>query len=274
MCLRMSISLQCLGYVSWLANGLGVLSPLLQTALTPFSAWGRPEFTHVHTGMNTQASYSHGSYVSSSETSSLQHTVSPTWCPFTSLITSTFQTWVCFHFAAFPLMPMNNEEVTRSMWPCKIQHNEASVTDEVITGLLHVIGSMQYQYVCRDRLDSRHTEVRSDMRYEVESSRFAEELVNTGFGPQSSTLIFMMNPSSNSSAEIPNELFSPFNHLILIWLGLRSENKLFEDIILGPVTQLLTLSKLILAALSNKDEPHPTTAMTRPFCKLDTGIWA
>lgn len=50
MCLCMSISHQCLGYVSWLANGLGVLSPVLEIALTPFSAWGRPEFTHAHTG--------------------------------------------------------------------------------------------------------------------------------------------------------------------------------------------------------------------------------
>lgn len=38
MCLRMSIIHQCLGYVSWLANGLSVLSPVLEIALTPFSA--------------------------------------------------------------------------------------------------------------------------------------------------------------------------------------------------------------------------------------------
>lgn len=144
MCLRMSVSHQRLGYVSWFANGLGVMSPVLEIALTPFSAWGLIEFAHAHTGTNTQASYSHGSYVSSSETSSLDHTVSPTWCSFKSPITSSFQicmeACVCvYSFCSFPPIAINNEGVTRSMWPCKIQHNAASVTDEVIAGLLQVL---------------------------------------------------------------------------------------------------------------------------------------
>lgn len=50
MCLHMSVSNQRLGYVSWFANGLGVMSPVLEFTLTPFSARGLTEFTHAHTG--------------------------------------------------------------------------------------------------------------------------------------------------------------------------------------------------------------------------------
>lgn len=40
---------------------------------------------------------------------------------------------VCLYsFCCFPPIAMNNIRVTRSMWPCKIQHNSALVTDEVI----------------------------------------------------------------------------------------------------------------------------------------------
>lgn len=50
---------------------------------------------------------------------------------FSSSLTSVFQIWLCTHSSA-PHMAINNERVTRSMWPCKIQHNAASVTSDVI----------------------------------------------------------------------------------------------------------------------------------------------
>lgn len=44
-----------------------------------------------------------------------------------------------YSFCCFPPSAINNEGVTRSMWPCKIQHNAACVTNEVTAGLPRVL---------------------------------------------------------------------------------------------------------------------------------------
>lgn len=123
-CLRTSFSHRCLGYMSCITNGLGVLSPVL-----PSFAWGLTEFTQTCTGMNIRKSQPRGSFFKQWDQQHWTALLRPFFSP--SSMTSVFQLWLCTRSSA-PHIAINNERVTRSMWPCKIQHNAASVTNDVI----------------------------------------------------------------------------------------------------------------------------------------------
>lgn len=80
----------------------------------------------------------HKSQPRSSGTNSTEQSIENSIAPISFLFfvfISVFQIWLCTHSSA-PHIAINNERGTRSMWPCKIQHNAASVTSDVIAASL------------------------------------------------------------------------------------------------------------------------------------------
>lgn len=131
MCLRTSFSHRCLGYMSCSTNGLGVLS----SSAAPFCLRTNWVHANMHRHEHTQKlapgllSPSFFFLPTTLNTTSLW----PFFSFFSSSLTSVFQIWLCTPSSA-PHIAVNNERVTRSMRPCKIQHNAASVTGDVIAG--------------------------------------------------------------------------------------------------------------------------------------------
>lgn len=123
-CLRTSFSHRCWGYTSCSANGLGVVSLVL-----PSFARGLGVHTNLRRHEHAHKSQPWGCFIKQWNQQHWMQHLSDLFCSF---MTSAFQIWLCTCSSA-PHIAINNESVARSMRPCKIQHNAASVTSDVIT---------------------------------------------------------------------------------------------------------------------------------------------